>query len=201
MSENIEKKTSDILDQVKSKTLTSKITDLKSKIAARNEFKNMTLLCDVSGSMDEVLNDTDSDTYKSYGTVKAIDVLNDIVKDFDGARIFEFSSNCSLVKPGTVLYTKGSTNLAGAFKYIKLHNVTETILLTDGAPDHHLDALREAKGLKLNIIYIGPQPTPKFLLDLGNLKDNKIDSVELLKAGATRGKELIEAKIKGFLGA
>ncbi len=197
---DIEKKTQNILDSVKSKSLTSKITDLRTKINNRNQYKNMTLLCDVSDSMDGILHDSDSE-FDSKSNIRAIDVVNDIVKDFEGARVFAFASNCSLVKQGATLHTSGSTNMAEAFRYVKNHGVTELILLTDGVPDSHLDALREAKGLKLNIIYIGPAPTPRFLQDLGKDFGNKIESVELLREGATKSKELIEGKIKGFLGA
>jgi hypothetical protein len=191
-------KKEDILNKIKSNTLKGRVTDLRSKIEASQRFKGKVLLCDVSGSMSALLDSNEN----IHEHVTAIDVVNSLVKDFPGADVYEFYTHCNKIPKDYVMSPKGSTNLTGAFATVKSQGVKELVLLTDGAPDNPQEALRESQGLVLNIIYIGPAPTPDFLLKLGGVGSNKIDSVKLLRASSAKeGKEQIASKIKGFLGA
>lgn len=177
--DSIEKLKKD-LDQ-KSKSLTEKMSDLKTKVANMKKFSNHVILCDVSGSMDAPIE----------GNTKAIDVVQSTIDNFKGAKIFEFSNGILFKKDGILNRPNGNTNMGGAFKSLKeVNGIKEIILLTDGAPDSEAYALNEAKGLKINIIYIGPQPTPLFLIKLAKATGGKFEDVELIKIGSTGAKEL-----------
>ena len=131
--------------------------------------------------------------------IRAIDIVNDVLKDFKGTKIWQFSDYCKLTD-GILREPYGGTNMGRAFVTLKNNNIKEFILLTDGQPDSETDALFNAKGLKIDIIYIGPQPTPQFLIDLAKMTNGNFTSIELFKLGNVGGKEL-ENKIKGFLNA
>lgn len=191
MTYNIEKLKKEI--EKDQKSLTLKISDLKAKITNIKQFSNYVLLCDVSDSMNALIGNNKE-------KIKAIDCVNEVLASFRGAKVYEFSTDCNLVPSGTKLKTKASTNMAGAFIKVKTDGHKEIILITDGAPDSVSAALLEANGLKISIIYIGPKPIPEFLTKLGRLRQNKIDSIELIKLGQKGIKE-IENKIKGFLNA
>lgn len=189
MSYDVEKLKKDLDKQ--NTSLTQKISDLKGKIEKMRKFKDSTILCDVSGSMD---------SHVSYekGSQRAIDVVLGVLENFAGANFYEFSTHCKKVSRVTDTPNSG-TNMGGAFLKVSSDGIKEIILLTDGAPDseqHALDAAKQTK-LKINIIYIGPAPTPPFLTSLANINGGVFTSVELIKAGAN--KEL-ETKIRGLLG-
>ena len=183
---NLPEKTQNLLDSIKDKSLTTKISDLKTKIANMKKFSKNVLLCDVSGSMNTLVDYNDN--------LRAIDILNNVLESFQGAQIWEFSNGCN--KANGRLTIKDSTNMTNAFNCMKANNFKEIILLTDGQPDDPVSALKAAKNLKINIIYIGPKPTPKFLRDLANSTGGQFENVELIMAGST--KEL-ENKIRGLL--
>lgn len=107
---------------------------------------------DVSGSMDDKI-----------GEKRKINHLRDVMAKYPDAKILCFSSNIkkasgtqSIPDPG------GSTNLAGAFKYInenmmKIEPPERIVLVSDGEPDDERGALERAKNLSLpiDIIFIG----------------------------------------------
>lgn len=111
------------------------------------------LLLDVSGSMSGIL---------PSGKTK-IDALKEVIKDFSGVRKFSFSDKCEEVLPTDA---SGGTNMANAFYIIKRAGLRRCILVTDGLPDSEQAALEAVSGLSVNIIYVGPPPTPQFLRDL-----------------------------------
>ena len=192
MNDEIIKKSRDLLESTKSKSLSTRMTELKTKIARLKNTGQYTLLCDTSGSMDALVGDIKEN-------IRAIDVLGNTIASFPYAQIYEFNSACKKVTTLSQRPT-GSTNLTGALEYIKIDNIKEIILLTDGQPNDEISALKAAQGLKINIIYIGPSPTPKFLKDLARVTGGGFDSVELIKLGA-EAEKILENKIRGFLSA
>ncbi len=193
MNEDIIKKSKDLLESTKSTSLSERINSLKTKIAVMSHNKNTCLLCDTSGSMNSFVVNSEDNISK-----RAIDVLDNVLKNFVGANIYSFNTTCkkvdSLPAPG------GGTDLAGAFCTIKSDSIKELILLTDGQPDDEHAALKAAQKLKINIIYIGPAPTPQFLIKLAKITGGKFDSVELLLQGKNAD-SVLENKIRGFLNA
>lgn len=174
-------------------SLASRMTDLKSKITNARKFANKTILCDVSGSMDAYVHTDES----SEAPRRAIDIVCEVLDHFKGARFYEFSTHCKRVD-NIPPVTHGGTNLGGAFATVKADGIKEVVLLTDGQPDNESYALNEAKGLKLDIIYIGPAPTPPFLERLARTSGGSFSSVELIKAGS---QEQLENKIRLMLNA
>jgi hypothetical protein len=192
MSNDLIKKDDDIIKKIQDKALASKVSSLKDKLSNINKYKNLTLLCDVSGSM--------ASQVGTEQNVRAIDVVNDVIQNFSGAEIWEFSSQCRRIVNNKLSPPLTSTNMGRAFATIKNNGVKEIVLLTDGQPDSEDDALTNAQGLIINIIYIGPHPIPTFLQKLARMTKGKFEDVELILKGASAAKEL-ENKIKGFLNA
>jgi len=188
-NENLTKKSKDLLDKLNNQSL-DKVNTLRNKIERMNKYKNTTLLCDVSGSMSLEIQAEN----KEYPHKRAIDLLNEVLINFKGANIYEFSTYTYKVRK--LSEPNGETNMARAFETIKSAGIKETILLTDGLPDSPAAALEAAKGLIINIIYIGPQPTPEFLKVLAAQSGAKFTSVKLIRQGAEL---LLENKIKGFI--
>lgn len=118
--------------------------------------RNICLLLDVSYSMD--IDD---------GKGRRIDLLKsalETVPNVNSTPIFCFSSD--IVKAEDVQAIPrphGSTNMAYGFEVIKIAGHDSAILITDGQPDSEEWALRNANGLMLGIIYVGPEPVPSFL--------------------------------------
>lgn len=174
------------------KSLTAKMSDLKNKISTMKQFKDHTILCDVSGSMA---------SYVGYSreAKSAKDIVQDTIDNFKGAKIYEFSSRLYFKKNGKLSEPKGGTNLGGAFRDIKTNGIKQLTLLTDGQPDNEQHALNEAIGLKVDIIYIGPQPTPAFLIKLAQVTGGNFADVELIKLG-NQASEVLENKIRLLIG-
>jgi|GEM_PF-4534704 len=146
------------------------------------------ILCDVSASMNEPVTDEG----------RKIDVLIKVLENFPDAKIYEFSWGTKIVFGGTLSNPHGGTDLAEAFQSMKKFSHDEFILITDGMPDSARDALNESKGLKINIIYVGPQPVPDFLKDLAKATGGKFENVDLISANSSL---VLANKIKGFLKA
>jgi Mg-chelatase subunit ChlD len=81
---------------------------------------------------------------------------------------------------------------------MKSEGKREIVLITDGQADDPAGALRSAKGLKIDIVYIGPKPAPDLLNDLANASGGSFVDIDLLHKGATLE---LENKVTLLLGA
>jgi len=127
--------------------------------------RNTCLLLDVSYSMNDVC---DFETGE-----KSIDALIEVAKSFKETRTFLFADRIKEA-PVTILeYHKDvvgvSTNMKQAFEFIKQRGIKHTVLVTDGEPDDEEGALQAAKGLVLDIIYVGSGQIPEFLCNLARI--------------------------------
>lgn len=141
--------------------------------AQDNEFRTNVLLLDISGSMDW----DDGQGRRIALLRKAVDLLGELhginmVGFSDWA--FEIDTAANIPEP------MSGTDMAVAFRYCRKYG-TNVVLVTDGVPNSETDALREAQGMKFDIVYVGPEPIPPFLkrlssvsggtLQIGQLKD------------------------------
>lgn len=182
-NEIIKRKANEILTKADhKKTETSSLLDL----FKRKDSKNI-LLIDVSLSMND-----------EVGEKSKFEIMQDILSnDLSGYRTFFFSTYCQEVKFNRLPKPYGSTNMAMAFHVVKQENPESIILITDGCPDSEALALEASKGLKINIIYIGPDPVPDFLKKLAELREGNFDAINMLQRGSQL---LLKSKIKGLLG-
>jgi hypothetical protein len=74
----------------------------------------------------------------------------------------------------------GGTNMALAFKEMKKRGKTNFVLVTDGEPDNEREALFEAQGCTISILYVGPMPRPRFLDELAGACGGYIESDDML---------------------
>jgi hypothetical protein len=183
MTDNLFKPT-DSLTDAKVKTSVSLLDKLKQ---VKSNSKH-TLLIDLSASMHE---------YMPSGKSKRETVKEIVSKLPAELKKYAFSNYCELIEGNHFPEMGGSTKLAEAFDRVKQDGIKEIILLTDGYPDNERSALAAADGLKIEIIYIGPPPPPKFLDNLAKGHKGQFITVDMIKANA--GLEL-ENKIKGLLG-
>lgn len=126
------------------------------RLHAHSIASEQCLLLDVSGSMAEDCGDGRS----------KIAALKEIIMDFPNTRKFCFDHRCEEVAPSA---PGGSTDMAGAFIYVKARGIKHCVLITDGIPDSEPASLQAAGGLKIDIIYVGPPPEPPFLAKLAGL--------------------------------
>ena len=91
-----------------------------------------------------------------------IDALRDIVRGLTAPRIYAFSVACKRVCD-EIPEPRGGTALHLAFLRLRADGITRAVLITDGLPDDEDAALREVRGLGLDIFYVGPAPKPEFL--------------------------------------
>ena len=160
-------------------------TGLLSKVKAFSS--NKCLVIDVSGSMTDMINNEQTKW----------SIMNNIIKDIGGYRRFAFSDLCIEIKQEESLPKwYGGTRMDFAFEEIKKNNLKSIILVTDGIPNSEELALNAAKGLNIDVIYIGPQPVPDFLKKLTSLNNGVFTNVDLLSTG---GIKILENKIKGLL--
>lgn len=117
------------------------------------EPEKVCLLLDVSGSMGD----------PAEPGIRKIDALRRVVRDLSAPSIFAFSRSCKRVTRETIPEPDGGTALHLAFARIKSAGMTRSVLITDGLPDDEDAAIREAQGLALDILYVGPAPKPDFL--------------------------------------
>jgi hypothetical protein len=111
------------------------------------------LLLDVSGSMSEECEPGRS----KWQALRAL------LPQFALAQMFAFSDDVRPCGPASLPPPSSGTNMAGAFIYLKSHRIGHAVLITDGLPNDEEAALREARGLRLDIFYVGPAPRPAFL--------------------------------------
>lgn len=140
---------------------------------SKEQAKERCLLLDTSGSMSEDVEPGQS----------KIDALRSLALQFPHERKFAFASGCTEVsqipQPG------GTTDMAAAFAHIKKEaGIRHAVLITDGLPDSEGAALREARGLRLDILYVGPPPRPAFLERLAQATGGSFHATTLRRQDA-----------------
>lgn len=149
--------------------------------------KVSTILLDTSGSMGLI----DQGLEK-----RRIDLLRDVIEmleDIRGIQLYAFDSYTRPVESASLIpEPRGSTNMADAFRLARTKG-THHILVTDGQPDSLDSALREAAGMTFDIVYIGPEPMPSFLLHLARVSSGT------LQIGKLQDPKLLAQKISGLL--
>ena len=119
--------------------------------------------------------------------------LRRLLPQFLGVRRFAFASDCRSVTD--LPRPSGTTDMAGAFAAVKRAGIRHAVLITDGEPDSEAAALREAKGLRLDIFYVGPPPRPAFLDQLAAATGGTSHSSTLNPRGVGR----LTASVKQIL--
>jgi len=137
-----------------------------------------------------LLLDTSSSMSSHIGANQTkISELRKLANGFTDVRRFHFGSAVEELKPSdAVPEPAGGTNLALAFTEVKKAGVTHVVLITDGQPDDARSALYEARGLRVDVFYVGPDPQPPFLADLARVTGGSYG-----KATLTALKELTAA--------
>lgn len=174
------------------KAASSISSSLLDRIKAIKEQKNHTLLIDVSGSMSESVSEDGRNYTTKYQIMQ--DLLNKVPVQ---VKKYAFSDYTEEVT-GQLPFPDMGTNLAGAFREMKHQGHNEIVLITDGVPDSERDALNESIGLKIEIIYVGPQPRPPFLETLARKSGGSFTNIDLIQSGATKA---LENKIQLLLGS
>ena len=85
-----------------------------------------------------------------------------------------------------------------AFTHLKAQGIQHVIMITDGGSNSPEKSLKAAIGLKIDIIYIGPPPRPKFLEDLAKATGGSFDNIKFDSDSASK---LLNTKIRGLLPA
>jgi hypothetical protein len=116
-------------------------------------------------------------------------------------RKFDYSDDIRELRPGEECREPmGNNNEPVAFRTLKGLGIRHVVMITDGWPDDPKASLREAIGLKIDIIYIGPPPPPRFLQDLAAATGGSFDGASVTFAKED-GARALEGKIKGLLPA
>lgn len=135
--------------------------------------RNSALMLDVSGSMATPLGPNE----------RRIDKLRILVGQFRDQRRFEFSYGCSeLTASESPSEPAGGTNMTEAFNCAKREKLTHLVLITDGEPDNADTALEAAKGMKIDVFYVGDDGNQKakdFLVKLGKVTGGSYGKVSL----------------------
>lgn len=92
---------------------------------------------------------------------------------------------------------KGSTAMHLAFNLAKSQGIKKVVLITDGEPDSAGMALESAKGLEVDIIYIGDGEPPLFLSDLTNTTGGKFQQAEMTTSNLSLIENTVIALIEG----
>jgi hypothetical protein len=136
---------------------------------------------------------------KGYASSR-IDEVRKIARQFTGLRKFQYNHTTQeLRNEEEVGVAEGDNNEPVAFETVKQAGVQHVIFVTDGGADNPKKALKAAKGLKIDIFYIGPEPIPQFLVDLAKQTGGTFDpKVSLIKELASNIKQrlLIDAPKK-----
>jgi hypothetical protein len=107
------------------------------------------LALDVSASMGDHL---------GPGLTKKIDKMRELAAKFPAERKFEFSSAARELQPGEQISDpEGSTAMHVAFNAACAGGCDHIVLITDGEPDSKELALSAAKGLRIDVFYVGPE--------------------------------------------
>jgi hypothetical protein len=103
---------------------------------------------------------------RSYRSTR-IEELRKLVREFPGVRKFQYNGFVSELGPEeTVGDAEGDNDEVRAFLRLKELGITHVVLLSDGGADQPGKALEAARGLKVDVCYIGPEPMPEFLKQL-----------------------------------
>lgn len=152
MSKDLKKEDKFSLDLIKG--IKGDLKNIKKEKEIMKKMQRVLLLCDISGSMGEVVGDKPK-----------IQHLREAVLKFS-LRKFVFSNSCYEVSeiPGT----KSNTNLTDALKRVRVENPSKIILISDGLPDYPDTAIKVAKTLSfpIDIIYIGNDETGKEFMQM-----------------------------------
>jgi len=146
------------------------------------------LLLDGSGSMGWETKDPEKSRWEA---------LNEIVASLPGdLRKFVFSNACKEVFSLHDL-PSGGTRLASAFAHVKSEGIRHVILITDGEPtEPEYRCVDEARGLKVDIFYVGPGDEPTDVLKrIARQCGGQFNSVDLVMDQA-----LLVSSIRGLLG-
>lgn len=151
------------------------------------------LLLDISGSMNELCED---------GREK-IDALKELARELvqPGLSVRAFADHLSgeISGGGGIerLSAQGQTMLGAALAGVRGGGIRHVILITDGLPSDAARALREVRGLRLDIFYVGPPPRPAFLDELARaaLAGSSSQAATLAKGARPQ----LKAKIRGLL--
>ena len=158
------------------------------------------LLLDVSGSMDMRIARPYDEIGEDGLDPRRVDQMFKVVRETpecQGIPAYTFSVTCDRLEviplESDTFRTQSSTDLANAFRTLKLAGFFSAILVTDGEPDSESRALEEAQGMKLGIIYIGNPPVPHFLERLATATDGTFALADMRDT-----KQLEEALIKAL---
>lgn len=126
--------------------------------------------------------------------------LRESVRAFTGVRKFQYDEDIQELKEGEECREPyGENNEPRAFTHLKSLGIGRIVLITDGYPNYPEESLAAAKGLHIDIIYIGPPPPPQFLKDLAAQCGGTFDPhVEFAREAGAR---TLESKIRGLLPA
>ena len=146
--------------------------DLFKKLTKRKHTNSPTaLLLDLSASMDQKdYPRREDNNYEADSQVKTrLELLKAAVDDTPeckGLPIYGFNDDCYKVEDYRSLTSHGCTAMHKAFHCLKGDGYFNAIVVTDGQPDSEREALAAASGMRLGIIYVGPDPVPPFLQKL-----------------------------------
>lgn len=144
-----------------------------------------TIICDCSGSME-----TDD------GKGRRIDLLRqalEMIPDLHGIKLIAFNNYASVCEEvGAIPEPFGSTDLARAFVFVRQFG-SHHVLITDGVPDSEKAALQAAVGQTFDIVYVGPEPMPRFLTELANVTRGS------LQIGKINDPKLLSQTVSGLL--
>jgi len=107
--------------------------------------------------------------------------LREMASEFTEFRRFVFSDGCQELKDKAIPEPHGTTAMHTAFTHVKLHGIDHVVLITDGRPDDENRALLCAQGLKLDILYVGPDPAPGFLERLAKATGGSYGKADLAR--------------------
>lgn len=147
------------------------------------------LLFDVSGSMALMVSLSDPRRRRR------IDELRTLAQQFSAdVRRFQFSCTCDeLEKDEEISEPIAGTGMHTAFQTLKTSGITHVVMITDGIPDSEDMAIRYSQGLKIDVLYVGPDPAPPFLRKLAAETGGQYGGFSLSDQKA------ITTKIKGLL--
>ena len=143
-----------------SNELAQQSTGLSLKDRLSLKKTSTTLLLDVSGSMI-------SECEPGHSRIQA---LRDIVAGISNVgQIYAFNDSFQPCLKDAIPCPCGGTYMSNAFNKLKQLGVANIILITDGEAQDKDSALEAAKGMKIQIMYVGPGECPEFLHELANV--------------------------------
>lgn len=179
-------------------SLSQKLAKGLEQIIAKKDFQKKIFLLDVSGSMENYVDDNSK-----------LDHLRNIMKDYPEARKVCFSSDvyCNIDRDGNLdcdipQFASGTTDLARAIRYLRTMKRPERIvLISDGEPDDQYSAMHEAVqfSVPIDIIFIGKKGSSgeRFMINLAKNTNGKEFTIED-KSNVNFQKQL-SVKIAGLL--